>query len=403
MDFNAILRGAQLGFIGMRKALENGPTLSQHHFRHFWMLAGATVAVWFATQILITVPLKIFELFVWLFSWIFWYNPSSIDESINRQIQWFERWILALPFLGLLFLRYVYPKPLDDIFIQSMQFVDQTYVQKHSAQGERELRPSYSASLNKYPYHSSRVTNMHNFFRRYYKRLRLFIPVYLASSLPVVGPLALPMAGFYTLLKNLGLPAALVFSVIITAVPPLKPLATLFLESFFSSRTLTRELLEPYFARVKFTPKQRALWFKERESVLFGFGLVFYWLLRLPFLGVLFFGVAQASAAFLIQKVSDIPPEPPTTKTAIEAYAQSQIAWKNKKHFLILEGIASSPETDAEWNSAPGSSSSSTIPQGVDNITRRAARIATEATSSLNPPGGYPGPASSDPPPYSED
>jgi uncharacterized protein involved in cysteine biosynthesis len=55
-----------------------------------------------------------------------------------------------------------------------------------------------------------------------------------------------------------------------------------------------RELLEPYFARIKFTSEEKRKWFRAREGLLVGFGIGFYVLLRVPLLGVLIYGIAEA-------------------------------------------------------------------------------------------------------------
>lgn len=93
-----------------------------------------------------------------------------------------------------------------------------------------------------------------------------------------------------------------------------------------------RELLEPYFSRVKFTKEQKKHWFHDREGLLFGFGVGFYIFLRIPLLGVLIYGIAEASTAYLITKVTD--PPPPLAKS--DGFAASQQEWKNKHEFLNL-------------------------------------------------------------------
>ena len=90
--------------------------------------------------------------------------------------------------------------------------------------------------------------------------------------------------------------------------------------------------LEPYFSRVRFTKDQKKLWFRDREGLLFGFGVGFYVFLRIPLLGVLIYGIAEASTAFLITKITD-PPPPPTYN---ENFAESQVRWTNKHEFLHL-------------------------------------------------------------------
>ena len=90
--------------------------------------------------------------------------------------------------------------------------------------------------------------------------------------------------------------------------------------------------LVPYFNRVQFTPEQKKRWFKDREGVLFGFAITFTIFLKIPLVGVLIYGIAEASTAYLITKITD-PPPPPSTS---QGYAASQIHWKNKHEFMSL-------------------------------------------------------------------
>lgn len=93
-----------------------------------------------------------------------------------------------------------------------------------------------------------------------------------------------------------------------------------------------RELLEPYFSRIRFTPSQKRHWFHDREGLLFGFGIGFYIFLRIPLLGVLVYGIAEASTAYLITKITDPAPEPRSKEA--EGFAESQERWTNKHAFL---------------------------------------------------------------------
>jgi hypothetical protein len=90
--------------------------------------------------------------------------------------------------------------------------------------------------------------------------------------------------------------------------------------------------LEPYFSRIRFTKEQKKHWFHDREGLLFGFGVGFYLFLRIPLLGVLIYGIAEASTAYLITKITDPPPPPACS----EGFAASQQEWKNKHEFLNL-------------------------------------------------------------------
>ncbi len=65
---------------------------------------------------------------------------------------------------------------------------------------------------------------------------------------------------------------------------------------------------------------------------MFGFGVGFFILLKIPLLGVLVYGIAEASTAYLITKITD----PPPPQANAEKYAASQVEWKNKHKFLKL-------------------------------------------------------------------
>lgn len=58
----------------------------------------------------------------------------------------------------------------------------------------------------------------------------------------------------------------------------------------------------------------------------------FFVFLKIPLLGVLIYGIAEASTAFLITKITDPPPPP----TEWKDYAEKQAHWTNKHEFLKL-------------------------------------------------------------------
>jgi len=168
------------------------------------------------------------------------------------------------------------------------------------------------------------------FVWRFIRKGLISLAIFALSHVPVVGRLVLPAASFYTFNKAVGLgPASVIFG---TGILLPRRYLVIFLQTYFSSRTLMRELLEPYFSRIHFTKEQKRNWFHSREGLLFGFGIGFYTLLRVPLLGVLIYGIAEASTAYLITKITD--PPPPPSKSA--AFMASQQEWKNKHEFLNL-------------------------------------------------------------------
>lgn len=66
--------------------------------------------------------------------------------------------------------------------------------------------------------------------------------------------------------------------------------------------------------------------------MLFGFGVAFFMMLKIPLIGVLVYGIAEASTAYLITKITD-PPPPPAER---DAFVEGQVRWQNKAKFLTL-------------------------------------------------------------------
>ena len=65
---------------------------------------------------------------------------------------------------------------------------------------------------------------------------------------------------------------------------------------------------------------------------MFGFGVGFFVFLKIPLVGVLVYGIAEASTAYLITKITDPPPPP----TQAQGFAETQVRWTNKHEFMSL-------------------------------------------------------------------
>lgn len=90
--------------------------------------------------------------------------------------------------------------------------------------------------------------------------------------------------------------------------------------------------LDPYFSRIRYSPEQKKMWFHDREGVLYGFAVAFFILLKVPLAGVLIYGIAEASTAYLITKITQPPPPPQEA----EQFKAKDIRWENKHEFLEL-------------------------------------------------------------------
>jgi hypothetical protein len=227
--------------------------------------------------------------------------------------------------------------------MDSLRWVDTTYVQKHKTEDPRTLRSLFYPNMKMYnaktpPPGSKKdqkklpTDNLTKFLIRFAKKGGVSLTIYALSYTPLIGRFVLPAASFYTFNKAVGLgPATAIFGVGVFL--PRKYLV-IFLQTYFASRSLMRELLEPYFARIKFTKEQKKAWFHARAGLLFGFSLGFYALVRVPLVGVLIYGIAEAATAFLVTKITD-PPPPPGSERA-EGFAAGQVEWHNKQKFLSM-------------------------------------------------------------------
>lgn len=131
--------------------------------------------------------------------------------------------------------------------MESLKWVDQTYVQKHKAEDPSTLRAMYYPNLAQYSTKGSAGVSkpigqsVMLFVQRYGRKVGMLLGVYLLSLLPVVGRFVIPAASFYTFKQNVGTtPAAVIFGT--GLVLPKRFLVT-FLHTYFASRSLMRELV----------------------------------------------------------------------------------------------------------------------------------------------------------------
>ena len=131
--------------------------------------------------------------------------------------------------------------------MDSLQWVDQTYIQKHKSEDPRSLRALYYPNLRLYTTHGD--TSKHKapvdaamaFLFRFGRRAAISLAVYMLSYLPLVGRFVLPAASFYTFYNAVGpVPATVIFG---SGIFLPRRYLIIFLQSYFSSRSLVRELV----------------------------------------------------------------------------------------------------------------------------------------------------------------
>ena len=159
-------------------------------------------------------------------------------------------------------------------FMDSLQWVDQTYYAKHKSEDPKTLRATYFAELRMYSAHGD--TSKHRapmdaafaFLIRFGRRAGISLAVYALSYLPIVGRFVLPAASFYTFNNAVGpIPATIIFG---SGIFLPRKYLIVFLQSYFSSRSLMRELVRLRTLKASTFPKQtKMLTFLTARAIFF--------------------------------------------------------------------------------------------------------------------------------------
>ena len=126
----------------------------------------------------------------------------------------------------------------------SLRWVDNTYLQKHQSEDTSHLRALYWPNLKMY---QVSVAQKHAgdavvaLLTRFGKKATISLAVYFLSFLPLVGRFVLPAASFYAFRGAVGTQPALVIFGSSVFLP--KKTIVIFLQSYFASRSLMRELV----------------------------------------------------------------------------------------------------------------------------------------------------------------
>lgn len=190
------------------------------------------------------------------------FDSVTWDDKLVGGMDFLANSVLQVPFFLMSLMRYITPTldhmycsllllPTSDAhnsrFMDSLQWVDQTYIQKHKSEDPNTLRAMYYPNLRMYSTHGE--TSQHRapmdaalaFLIRFGRRAGISLAIYMLSYLPVVGRFVLPAASFYTFNKAVGpVPATVIFG---SGIFLPRRYLIVFLQSYFSSRSLMRELV----------------------------------------------------------------------------------------------------------------------------------------------------------------
>lgn len=237
-------REAIANTLSVHRALQNPGLFTSDHYRQ----AALAVAAGIAIRIIVAIPVEGVRLLLWLFSFVVDMDHAQWDESVVGGLHFLEHSVLQVPFFLMTLMRYVTPT-LDRMFMDSLRWVDETYVQKHKSEDPHSLRAMYYPNLQQYSIHGPKDKQqktpmkqaLTQFAIKYGRKAGISLTVLALSYLPYIGRFVLPAASFYTFQKSVGpQPAGAIFAA--SLIMPRRYLVS-FLQAYFSSRTLMRELV----------------------------------------------------------------------------------------------------------------------------------------------------------------
>ncbi|KAJ1653715.1 hypothetical protein IWQ61_006219 [Dispira simplex] len=283
LSWSQIQYGFQLGLEGGQLAVRE-PKVRRWFGKALVTLVVTMVVLHFLARVLIHVPLFLLRGVNATVALFAAYDSERVHQwlldagaSVNWALQ-------TLPLTGVLLVRSLYSKPFDAMFM--------TMVQTQSAE--------YYQALVNWPHRASFWTALKHHFQRTWRRVKLVAVMLVLVSLPVVGPYVPWLANFKLMSDVLGPGLAGSVAVLAMAVPGVKDLAWPLFKAILACQQLNRELLDPFFARLRLTPKDRRAWFRERQSLLLGFVSGFYLLIQIPMIGPAFFVFAQAAMGYWV-------------------------------------------------------------------------------------------------------
>jgi len=261
-DPNAILRGAQLTLVGgmlsqfhairllltnyvANRALQNPRLFTSDHYRQ----AALAVAAGAVIRLLVAIPVIAVQLIIWIFGLFVDLRSSSWENEVIEGLQFLEHSVLQVPFFLMSLMRHITPA-LDEMFMESLDWVDRTYVQKHKSDDPHTIRAMYYPNMKLYqrnrrdpndPDRKKTTEAILAFLANSARKAGLSLAIYFLSYLPYVGRFVLPAASFYTFRNAVGTqPAVVIFA---TGIFLPRRYLVVFLQSYFSSRSLMRQLV----------------------------------------------------------------------------------------------------------------------------------------------------------------
>jgi len=226
-----------------------------------------------------------------------------------------------------------FTKDLNRLFFANLEWVDSKYLVKHPEDTFHQYYHKLEAlstdrddSLTPLQREKIAAGESALFFKQHIITALLIKILSYFPYLQLLGSIVLALIFFLGLRSRIGTVRSCVISSVLLILP--KELMMTLLMLYCGIRNLVHDLLLPYFSRVKFTKMDKDQWIKSREGLLLGFGYCYYFaIFKFPWVGVLIYGLAQSSMAYVITKIS----EPPPDLAQLVNWTADQLAWKDNK------------------------------------------------------------------------
>lgn len=353
----AILRGIQLALLGAYRSLQNPKLFQSSYYKQAWTAVKYSVLL----QFILLLPLLSLKVFFKFLSLLFTHDRDL--DNIVGNLGYFQKNVLNLGVFVISGVRFLGPD-LDQLFLTSLKFIDNVYITKHPDRTDHQYHDNLlamSARTNDFQYTKSSnwftsVKSMYknsgefsSFLQRYAKSCAFNICIFFLCRVPKIGPIILGLISFQNFNDKVGTVAASVIFIILQTLP--KHYSVLFLTIYWGSRNMIHDLLLPYFVRIHVSKTEKEQWMKSREELLFGFGLCYYFLIyQFPWIGILIYGFAESSIAYLVTKVTD---PPPSQRNQLINWNLSQLVWDKEKESSVLHGTF--VDVDEGFAPIPGS------------------------------------------------
>eukprot|EP01135_Chromosphaera_perkinsii_P010293 Nk52_evm1s2095 gene=Nk52_evmTU1s2095 len=187
------------------------------------------------------------------------------------------------PVIALSIVKIFFPRLLDDLFFRTLRVVDPEHC--------KLLQQAPSAGFRK---------SIKKFFKRITRYL-LYASLYAIASL-FLGVFTRRVFKFILVAKLFGVAFAFLCA-FFSFFPFTEPLVTALVEYRLYSRSMTREILDPYFRRVGHLRGYRYVereFLQQNQFALFAFSVPFLMGMKVPFVGVLFWALAQCAIVLLL-------------------------------------------------------------------------------------------------------